>query len=119
MKAVLKINLGSKVLEIGGEGKDTDIIKNLSFWSSLPTECSACKSKNIGLLWKNPKGNDYYGLKCCECSAEFTFHQLKTGGFYITKDDTWKKWQSNGGTKTETMEEDYQSYPAKNTDETF
>lgn len=119
MKASLKIKLGSKVLEISGEGKDTEIIKNLSFWSSLPDKCT-CGNAEISLMYKNPKGNDYYGLKCGKCGAELTFHQFKTGGFYLTQDDTWKKWQGNN-TPANGYQNDFPEMPAENdnTDLTF
>ncbi len=92
MKAKLTLKLGDKTLALEGEGKEQEMIKALSFWSSLPTTCTACNSTNVGLMHKSPKENDYYGLKCNDCTAEFTFHQKKAGGFYITPQDTWKVW---------------------------
>jgi len=95
MKGRLKIKLGNKTLEISGEGADKDIIKNLAIWCSLPEKCS-CGSENIGLYYKNPKGNDYYGLKCQDCMAEFIIHQFRDkSGFYIKAEDKWEIWQSN------------------------
>lgn len=87
--AILKVKLGTKVLEIISKGdSEADMIKSFSFWSQLPDKCGACGSDNIALNYKSPKGNDYYGLKCLKCNAELTFHQLKEGkGWYLTADD--------------------------------
>jgi len=92
MKASLKMKIGNKELEINGEGKQIDIIKALSFWSGLPNKCGACGTMNVALSYRSPKGNDYYGLKCLDCGAEYNFHQLKTGGFYLSSQETWKIW---------------------------
>lgn len=94
--AVLKLKLGSKLLEITttGEGQQ-EMIKCFSFWSQLPEKCGCCGSDNIGLNFKSPKDNDYYGLKCNACTAEFTFHQKKEGGFYTTADDKWSVYKSD------------------------
>ncbi len=101
MKASLKVKLGDKVLELSGEGAETVIIQALAFWSQLPNSCGKCKSLNIGLSHKAPQENDYYGLKCNDCGAEFNFHQKKKGGFYITKDDKWEIWQGKTENKTQ------------------
>lgn len=93
MQATLKIKLGGKVLEVSADGKETDIIKNLSFWSGLPTKC-ACGSEDISLFHKSPKDNDYYGLKCNKCNAEFLFHQFKTGGFYVKWNDKFQVYKA-------------------------
>ena len=109
MKASLQVKLGDKVLEIGGEGADTQIIKSLAFWSALPSKCGKCKSEEIGLEHKAPKGNDYYGLKCLSCGAVLNFHQRKPdkgGGFYLTKDDKWEIWE---GKKEDNQSETYEA----------
>jgi len=102
MKAKLTIKLGDKDLTLEGEGKESDIIKSLSFWCSLPNACGKCGETSISILHKSPKENDYYGLVCLSCRAELTFHQKKTGGFYLTKEDSWEVWngKSHGGGKT-------------------
>lgn len=101
MNATLKMKLGNKQLELTGTGTGTEIVKGLHFWSSLPSKCS-CGSENISLFYKSPSGNDYYGLKCGACGAEFTFHQYKTGGFYTTTEDTWKKYVKGDAKETKT-----------------
>ena len=100
MKAVLKIKLGSKALEIHGEGTSEVIMKGLGFWSELPEACGNCGKTNIS-LWSRAGGKGtYYGLKCNGCRAELTFHQKKPengGGFYLTPDDKWTIWQPKAG----------------------
>lgn len=110
MKASLKVKLGDKVLEIQGEGAEGIIVKALSFWSSLPSECGNCKSKSISLSHRATSKGAYYGLRCLSCTADLTFHQRKPesgGGFYLTQDDKWEVYapgskiestSKNGGT---------------------
>src|SRR3990167_1076320 len=99
MKELLSMTIGNKKLTLEGDGDQKKIIQAFSFWSQLPQKCSACKSTNIALNYKSPKGNDYYGLKCLDCGAELNFGQHKVGGtFYIKSDSTWERW---GGDRTE------------------
>jgi len=93
MKARLDLVLGGKRLLLEYEGESKDIIKTFAFWSGLPTKCGLCKGSDISLHYKNPKSNDYYGLKCLTCSAEYNFGQNKTGGTLFMKREPWKVWQ--------------------------
>lgn len=96
MKANLSISLGGNQLQLSAEGDDRSIIEQLHFWSELPTQCNNCDSGNIGLMFKRPKGNEYYGLRCNACTAELTFHQRKEGGFYLTADDRFEVYGGRG-----------------------
>lgn len=94
MKATLKIKLGSKVLELHGEGTGKQMVKSFAFWANLPEKCGNCNDSNITLNYKSPKGNDYYGLKCLQCNAELNFGQHKQGdSFFLRWDDKWEVWE--------------------------
>jgi hypothetical protein len=105
MKAELTLKLGNKLLKITGEGNETGIMKNLSFWSQLPEVCHNCGGSSIGLQSKTAKTQDgkvvkYYGLKCI-CGAELTFHQKQEdGSFYITPNDAFSVYQKAIENKT-------------------
>jgi hypothetical protein len=94
IKAELTLKLGTKLLKICSEGKETDVIKNLSFWSTLPDKCNACGSLNLGMFYRRAKEKfDYYGLTCNDCGADLTFHQKMDGGaFYIEKKDKFERF---------------------------
>jgi len=93
---ILKTKVGNGQLEV-----HADSFKEICDYSTLigqmPKKCGKCGSENIYLYHKAPKGNDYYGLACGECGAEFNFHQKKEGGFYIRHDDEWSKFFEEGG----------------------
>jgi len=93
MKASLTLKLGSKLLKLEGEGNETKIITALSFWSQLPDHCN-CGSTNLSLFNRATVKGDYYGLKCLDCGADLTFHELKAGGFYVKKEDSFIIYQA-------------------------
>jgi len=94
MKAKLVMKLGNKQLSFEGDGSPKEIIKNLSFWGTLPSLCGMCQSDDISLFHKAPGGHDYYGLKCCKCGSELNFGQHKVGdGFFLKSDAVWTKWE--------------------------
>lgn len=87
----LKTKIGNSQLEI--EGSDFKAIcKASSLIGMIPDKCGKCGMSAIYLYHKSPKGNDYYGVQCKSCGAEFNFHQRKEGGFYIKHDDEWTKF---------------------------
>jgi len=104
MKANLKIKLGNKELNIEAEGDEKQVIKSLFFWGLLPDKCGNCGKDDITLLHKNPKGNDYYGLKCKNCSAEFNFGQFKQGGLYVKSNEKWSVWSKDNRDAPEAIE---------------
>lgn len=106
MKATLKVKLGDKVFEVGGEGDEKAIIKNLYFWSHIPQKCGNCGKSNIALNFRSPKGNDYYGLKCLDCNADYNFGQYKGGGFFLKSEEKWKVWEGNKTEKHEATPQD-------------
>lgn len=89
----LKTNIGRSQVEF--QANDFKGLLEIStLVGQFPAACGLCKSNDIYLFHKAPKGNDYYGLACKECGAEFTFHQKKKGGFYIRYDDTWERYNA-------------------------
>lgn len=96
MKAELKLKLGNMQLSVTEEGKEQDIVKSLAFWSSLPGSCGACNSTDIKLEHRQPKGYDYYGLRCNACGAGVNFGQARESNkFYIKWDAKWEKFKKS------------------------
>jgi len=88
----LTIKLGNQVLSY----EDNDIRKVHKFsaiYGMLPSVCDCCKSQNLYLSHKAPKGNDYYLIACKDCGAELTFHQKKEGGFFLKPDEKMSVYQ--------------------------
>lgn len=93
----IKTKIGNSVLEYQAPDMKT-IHKWSSIYGALPPACSECSSKNLHLFHKSPKGNDYFGVRCNDCGAELSFHQLKTGGFFLKQGDRFQKWTGDGET---------------------
>ena len=112
----LKVKLGKTMIEY--QGQDFKTVCDFStLLGMMPEKCGKCGRENIYLYHKAPKGNDYYGVACKDCGAEFNFHQKKEGGFYIRHDDVWQKFgednagqgggqQPRGGQETEEFDDD-------------
>lgn len=115
MKAQLTLALGNKKLVLDGEGDSKTIIKAFGFWCNLPSKCGACNSTNIGLHHKAPKGNDYYGMRCNDCTAELNFGQNKTGGsMFMRADAKWEKWSGGHDEDAKEAKRDpYENYNNK------
>ena len=86
-----KVKIGKGMLEVQ-ENDFKSMWKKASFIGDFHDKCGKCGSENIAPMQKEPKGNEYFGLKCKSCGAELTFHQKKEGGFYIRYDDVWSKF---------------------------
>lgn len=80
------IAIGKMRLELEAQNMK-DVFKWSGVYSNLPKKCDACQSDNLYLSHKSPKGNDYYSLKCADCSAEANFGQTKDGGNLYYKAD--------------------------------
>jgi hypothetical protein len=75
----LRMNIGK--MQIEADLADMKAVHKLAgIYGSLPTECTNCKSKNIGLGHRHVGGFDYYSLHCSDCSADGNFGQAKVGG---------------------------------------
>jgi len=83
--------IGKGVLEIT-ENDFKTMWPKASFVGDFPGKCGACGSDDIAPMHKTPKDFEYFGLKCKDCGAQLTFHQLQKGGFYIKADDEWTKF---------------------------
>ena len=93
MKASLKMRLGNKEITIASEGKEKEVLKEISFFSQLPDKCGACDSSDISLSFRAPKDYEYYGMHCLSCGADLNFGQYKSGGFFIK--GKWERYQGN------------------------
>jgi hypothetical protein len=109
----LKIKIGNSVLEFQANTMK-EIHKFSAIYGMLPSKCDACKSPEIFLNHKAPKGNDYFGLRCKTCGAELTLHQKKEGGFFIKQGEKMEVYkpennQAAGLTKEflESKKDDY------------
>lgn len=80
------IAIGKMRLEIETQSMK-DVFKWSGVYATLPKKCDACGSDNLYLSYRSPKGNDYYSLRCGECSAEANFGQTKDGGNLYYKFD--------------------------------
>jgi hypothetical protein len=63
-----------------------DVIKDISFFSGLPTHCPRC-STPLHFFHRSPQNYDYYGLEC-EQGHTANFGQHQTGGTLFFKSDT-------------------------------
>jgi len=106
-----KVKIGKGMLEVQ-ENDFKSMWKNASFIGDFHDKCGKCGSEDIAPMQKEPKGNEYFGLKCKSCGAELTFHQKKEGGFYIRYDDVWSKF----GDSQETAKASQHDAPFKDDD---
>lgn len=58
----ITVNLPEFSIEITGE-HEAELIKRAAFWQSIPAACPIC-SAGLIFVYRNPKGFDYYELKC-------------------------------------------------------
>ncbi|MBP7209590.1 MAG: hypothetical protein KBA02_00175 [Paludibacteraceae bacterium] len=93
MKGKVEFTVGGKQVSVTTEGDDKTLIKDLSFWTQMPDVCGNCGSSNIIINYRCPQDNDYYGLKCMKCGADYNFGQYKAGGFYHKNE--WKVWKKD------------------------
>lgn len=94
MEFSFKMNIGKGQLEFKSNSIK-DIHKTAAIYGLLPKQCSCCGSTDVYLNFKNPGGNDYYGIACKDCGAELNLHQKKEGGFFVKRDEKMQVWQSN------------------------
>lgn len=100
----LRYKVGEKLeFELEGAGQK-EIFKELAAIQEIFGEeaCGVCGSKNIKFIVRNIENNDYFELRCSDCSAILAFGQHKKGGtlFPKRKDDEghylpskgWHKW---------------------------
>ncbi len=90
----LSMKIGRQTLTC--EGNDVKMLHKFgAIYGALPHACDNCKSDNIYLSYKSPKGNDYYMMACKDCGAELNFHQKKEGGFFIKQDEKMVVYKNN------------------------
>ncbi len=100
----LRYKVGEKLeFELEGAGQK-EIFKELSAIQEIFGEesCGICGHNNIKFIVRNIENNDYFELRCSDCSAILAFGQHKKGGtlFPKRKDDEghylpskgWHKW---------------------------
>jgi len=90
--------------EIDATGQK-EIFKELSTIQEIfgEAKCGLCGSENIKYVVRNVDNNDYYELRCLDCSAILTFGQHKKGTtlFPKRKDEDGKYLQNKGWHKYE------------------
>ncbi len=68
--------------------------------------CGLCKSDNLQMIVRTVDSNDYYEIRCRDCTAKLAFGQHKTGGglfpkrkkqdgSYDSESKGWHKWNGN------------------------
>jgi hypothetical protein len=102
MKVLYKAN-DRLQFELEASGQK-EIFKELALIQEIFSEakCGVCAKTNIKFIVRSIDGNDYYELRCSDCSAILSFGQHKKGGtlFPKRKDDNnnylphngWHKW---------------------------
>ena len=102
MKALYNVN-NRLQFEVEGSGQK-ELFKELATIQEIFGEekCGMCGNSSLKFLVRNVEGNDYYELRCNECTALLSFGQHKKGGtlFPKRKDDNgnylphkgWHKW---------------------------
>jgi hypothetical protein len=84
-------------LEGGGQ---KEVFKELATIQEIFGEekCGVCGSTNLRFVVRNVESNDYFELRCVNCSALLAFGQHKKGGtlFPKRKDDNNNYLPSNG-----------------------
>jgi hypothetical protein len=87
----LKFKIGKGMIEY--QSNDIKSIhKFSSVYGALPRKCDNCKSEDLYLSHKSPKGNDYYFIICKDCNAELIIHQKKEGGYYLKWGEKMEKY---------------------------
>ena len=56
-------------------------------YGGIPTKCDHCKSENVYISYKNPGDNDYFTIRCGDCTADANFGIHKQGGTLYWKDE--------------------------------
>lgn len=102
MKILYRAN-DKLTFELEGSGQK-EIFKELAAIQEIFSEekCGLCSKNNLKFIVRNVDSNDYYELKCGDCSAVLAYGQHKKGGtlFPKRKDDDgnylpnkgWYKW---------------------------
>jgi hypothetical protein len=93
-----KLKLGNGTIE--AECQDMKSAHKFgTVYGAIPKACDACKSEDIFLSHRCVQENNYYFIACKDCGAEFSLHEYKKGGFYITENDKFKVYQKNEDSK--------------------
>jgi len=90
----LKVKIGRGELTFQAPNEKS-IFRASAVYGGLPDKCDCCQSDDLYLSFKNPKGNDYYSIKCKSCGAELNLHQKKEGGFYLVDGEKMTKYDPN------------------------
>ena len=88
----IKLKIGKSMLEADFANMQ-QVHKFSAVYGWMPCVCDNCKSDDIFLSHKNPKGNDYFTVTCKNCGAELTLHQKKEGGFYVVNGEKMQVYQ--------------------------
>jgi len=79
MQFKLKTQIGDAPLEVNLEARDEqEFFEQAQFWYDLPKACGNCGKTHLVPVHRQPKGYEYYEVKCRGC-----YHSLKYG---ITKE---------------------------------
>ena len=108
MKVTYKAN-DKLQFELEGSGQK-EVFKELSLIQEIFSEdkCGACGKNNFKFVVRNVDSNDYYELRCNECSAVLSFGQHKKGGtlFPKRKDDEGNYLPNKGWYKYQNVKKD-------------
>jgi hypothetical protein len=105
MKAHYRTPNGRLVFEVEG-AQAKDIFERISHLQDIFESemiCGCCGGGAIRMVCRRADSNKYYELKCLDCSAQFSFGQLRQGGDLFPRrrdkdgnalpDHGWSKWE--------------------------
>lgn len=92
MNYTLKFKMGTSVLEVATD-TFTELLAKGSFLGEAMAKCEG--RKNLIFFDRPTRSGRYSGIRDVDTGEELTFHQHKPpqGGFYLTREDTFKKWE--------------------------
>ncbi len=110
-KGYMKINYQTKNrLNVELEADSTkEVFKQLAEFQEVFDEanCGLCDNDDLQFVVRTIDGNDFYELKCKNCSGKLVYGQHKSGGSlfpkrkladgsYDKENHGWHKWTPNG-----------------------
>lgn len=87
MKVVYEVKPGA-VIEVDGLRDTKQAFQFLAHANEIfgVKQCGQCDSPNLKLQHRQPKGYDFYSVKCKDCHYELEFGQTKEGNKLYPKD---------------------------------
>jgi hypothetical protein len=86
MKFQIRKKIGDSEIIFSDEFESQlEFFKKAAFAYSIPSSCGKCKSQNLKLDYRTPKGYEYVYVCCLDCKQELHFGQHKENKTLFTK----------------------------------